>query len=587
MPRTSRPLQIHPIVLRRARVERIADLTPNMRRLTLTGEELSAGVMGEGHPRPAFRSDGFDDHIKMVFPPSDDELPEAGEQQATTFSWNREVFAFTRDYTVRSWDPETGALDVDVVRHDHGLAADWAFRAQPGDEISFAGPKSCALVSEGVDWHLLAGDETALPAIGRFLEEAPAGARGLAIVEVPTLADRQEIETASDIEVRWIARDGIPAGQSTLLYDAVREVAFPEGERVYAWVGGESMSIAPIRRHLRGERGLPKEDVEVVGYWRRPRAVDAAPAEEGAEAPERGSEDESALALLHEAHELGELAPAIVTRVAVTLGIGPLVAGGADDLPALARETGITPELLAPLVDAMLALGILERDGERVRNTALGGVFMEDAAIDELSLDNPANRDALALVGLLDVLRGSGGETATWRGRRAADPALEAAYDERAADRLQYAIGPLTSLPALRDARVVAVLGDGAAYVAAQLGETRTVVLPAADAVEWPAHDAAILIGALEGRDDDEARTILRAALAGGAGVVLAEPTSDGAAEDDHVAERALTSLALTGAPLRAGADLERLAREAGAQETRTTTLGWGFGPYGAVLLAR
>src|SRR5699024_8784601 len=103
-----------------------------------------------------------------------------------------------------------GTFDIDVVRHDGGLAAGWAYRAQPGDQIDFAGPKSCALLNREVDWHLLIGDETALPAIGRFLEEAPEGLAVRAIVEIPSAADQQQIPTRADARVEWLCRGEIP-----------------------------------------------------------------------------------------------------------------------------------------------------------------------------------------------------------------------------------------------------------------------------------------------------------------------------------------------------------------------------------------
>ncbi|WP_028649829.1 siderophore-interacting protein [Nocardiopsis sp. CNT312] len=591
MPRTSRPLQVYPIVLRRTSVARIVDVTPNMRRITLTGDELFGGTMGGGHERPPFRSNGFDDHIKIVVPAEDGTVPHIGTQEEQRFAWNPEGFARTRDYTVRAWDPDTGTLDIDIVRHDHGLASSWALRAQEGDTLHFAGPKTCALRNDEAEWHLLAGDETALPAIGRWLEEAPEGTRGHVIVEVPTAEDRQEIGTAADVDIEWLVRDGAPAGTSTLLFEAVRRLAVPEG-RVYAWVGGEAMTVAPIRRHLRKDLGLPKEDVEVVGYWRRPEAADADGAgthdEPGTPtAPEGPTPRE----LLHEVHEMSELGPPVVTRAAVTLGICPLIASGTTTVVGLGRESGVEPERLAPLLDAMTALGLVERDGDHYRNTARGGVLMDDAPLEALSLDNPANREALALVDLVDVLR-SGRHaarlgTASWRERRAADEALDTVHQDRAAEQLQFVAEPLAQLPVVAGARTLAVVGDAAPYLAAQIARGRTVQLPGADASVWPEHDCAILVGALEGRTDDEVLALLRTALAAGPALVVAEPTSDKAAADDHAAERALVSLAVTGTALRTSDRIGGLLRAAGASTVETAMLGWGFGPYGNAVIAR
>ncbi|SKB09472.1 siderophore-interacting protein [Aeromicrobium choanae] len=596
MPRTSRPLTIHPIVLRQAEVTRVVDVSPNLRRLTLAGPDLAEGIMGEGFARPAFSSTGFDDHVKMVVPPADGDLPRAGTQEERRFAWNPEVLEFTRDYTVRAWDPAVGTFDVEVVRHDHGLAAEWAFRATPGDAIAFAGPKSCAGVNHDVDWHLVAGDETALPAVARWLEEAPEDVRGHAIVEVPSEADRLDLPRPAGVTLEWLVRGEVPAGHSRQLDAAVRRFTPPSG-RGFAWIAGEAMTIAPLRRYLRNELGLPKEDVEVVGYWRRT----ASPEETVVQPPERDdaerlvpptpASEDTARAVLEHVHEMTELAPPIVTRVAVTLGINPAVARGADTVAALADSTGVAAERLAPLLDAMTALELLEHDGKAYRNTARGAVLMEEHSIDELDLADPANRDALALVDLLDVLRtglpSARSGTATWRGRRAADPALQAGYDSRAADELQYVLQALAELAPVKAAGTLAVFGDAAALVASSVAAGRTVHLPGEDVADWPAHDCAVVVGALEGRTDDDALRVLRSALSSGTTVVLSERVADGADEDDHVAEHALTSLALSGLPMRTRDELTALLRRAGASEVEREVLGWGFGQLSRVLVAQ
>src|SRR5690625_2790052 len=611
MPRTSRPLQVFPIVLRRVEVTRVVEVTPNMLRLTLSGEELRAGVTESGWPRAPFRSHGFDDHVNLGIPPRDGAQPHMGTQEEHRFAWNPDVVGSTRDYTVRSWDPENDAFDIDVVRHDHGLAADWAARARPGDTLHVAGPKSCALVNHEADWHLLVGDETALPAIGRWLEEAPAGTRGQAIIEVPVAEDRQEIATAADVEIDWRVRGDVAAGQSRQLLDAVRALDLPPG-RGYVWCAGEAMTIAPIRHHLRRDLGLPKEDVEVVGYWRLPGEAPAAGAsttdartgstitdpeprsQAGQDSAERlmpaAPEPGSPLALLHEVHEMTELAPPVVTRVAVTLGIGVLVGSGVTTLEGLSRETAVASDRLGVLLDAMMALGLVESDADgRYANTALGGVLMEDSAVEDLSLDNPANRDALALVDLLDVLR-SGRPTSSnghqgWRARRATDRGLDEAHHDRSAEALQFVLDPLSRLEPVAGAAKLAVVGDAAATMAEHLGRGRAVQ-PPDDDTPWPAHDCAILVGALEGRTDAEAIELIRSALAAGPILVLIERTADQAAEDDHTAEAALTSLVLTGSPLRTSGDIDALLRGAGASSTDRTTLGWGFGPLGSATIA-
>lgn len=253
-----------PITLRRIVVKSVTDLSPCMRRITFTGDDLF-GAAG----REAFSSPGFDDHVKLVLPgAAGDDHP--GEQTPTGLEWRPGALERTRDYSVRTWDAASGRLDIDVVRHPGGLASAWAERARPGDSLHCAGPRSSAGDLPSADWHLLIGDETALPAIGRWLEETPAGPTTHAFIEVPAASDRQELATSA--HVTWLARGRhIGAGTSTLLLDALREFAPPPGLG-YAWCAAEAETVKPIRRLLRDVLG--GERVEVHGYWRHRDADD-------------------------------------------------------------------------------------------------------------------------------------------------------------------------------------------------------------------------------------------------------------------------------------------------------------------------
>src|SRR5699024_8560994 len=461
-----------------------------MRRLTLAGDQLNAGEV-DGMPRPAFRSEGFDDHVKLVIPPPDGTALDIGEQQEFRFQWNREALNRARDYTVRSVDAESRSFTVDVVRHETGLASDWAFGVAIGDRISFAGPKTCAGLAEGIDFHLLVADETALPAVGRWLEEAPAGTRGHIIVEVPTADDIQDIPTEADVEIDWLVRGSIAPGESRLMYEAVKSLSLPAG-RTFAWCAGETLTIAPIRRYLRRDLGLPKEDVEVVGYWRKmpttpaetrasegsadagapgeasvspssdtagPASEDSAagPASAGSSAAGSASDDpvapdataaaadagvpaagasesrpepEGARDVLHQVHEMTELLPPIITRTAVTLGINDLVAGGVSTAEAIAAELGIATDRAHAVLTAMCALGLLTREEQDYRNTPAGAVLTADGAADGLDLSSPALLDLFSLVDLIDVLKG--GFTA--RTSRASAAEADTWHAQRAAD---------------------------------------------------------------------------------------------------------------------------------------------------------
>ncbi|WP_217141419.1 siderophore-interacting protein [Streptomyces sp. AC627_RSS907] len=237
-----------------ARVLRTERLTPHMQRVVLGGEELSA-----------FSADTCTDHyVKLLFPAEGVTYPEPFDMERIREEFPREQWPVTRTYTVRQWDAEHRELTMDFVIHgDEGLAGPWAKRVQPGETVRFLGPGGAYAPDPAADWHLLAGDESALPAIARALEALPDGARAFAFVEVE--GDQEEQKIDSDVEVVWLHRGGRPVGQA--LVEAVRALDFPEG-RVHAFVHGEAGCVKELRRLLRVERGIPREDLSISGYWR-------------------------------------------------------------------------------------------------------------------------------------------------------------------------------------------------------------------------------------------------------------------------------------------------------------------------------
>ncbi|NJC55486.1 siderophore-interacting protein [Brevibacterium marinum] len=632
MPRTSRPMQVHPIILREVEVTGITDITPNMRRLTVAGDQLSAGVV-DGLHRPEFRSEGFDDHVKLVIPPPGNAPIDIGEQEQFRFNWNREALKLTRDYTVRSVDEDTNSFTFDVVRHESGLASDWAFGVAIGDCLKFAGPKTCAGLSEGIDFHLLVADETALPAVGRWLDEAPAGTRGHIIVEVPTADDIQEIPTAAEVEVDWLIRGETLPGESGLMYEAVKNVSLPAG-RTFAWCAGETLTIAPIRRYLRRDLGLPKEDVEVVGYWRKvgaktnppsaattdrpgttgdstvavanptgnavgtPGTADDSVGEESVQAPE------GTLGVLHEVHEMSELLPPIITRVAVTFGINDLIAGGVTTAEALAAEIGIEIEGARVVLTAMCGLGLLQREGADYRNTPTGAVLTGEGSADGLALDDPALLDLFSIVDLLDVLKGgyaartsraSAMEAPSWRTLRAADANLDAAHRSRTLDHLQYVLDIILDLEPIANATSVALTGDADAEVAAALTRKapesgRTIHTPGASCLSgeeaWPAVDSTLVLAGLTGRGRSEARALLAHIFQSSRTLVLVEPFTDEAEDDDHQSEELVATFAATGHASWTSDEVRGCLTELGAA-VEVVELGWGFGRFRRAVIAR
>jgi NADPH-dependent ferric siderophore reductase len=238
-----------------AQVVRTERLTPHMQRVVLGGEGLAG-----------FAADTCTDHyVKLLFPPAEGIVyPEPFDMERIREELPREQWPVTRTYTVRAWDPEHRELTLDFVVHgDEGLAGPWSLRAEPGETVHFMGPGGAYAPDVSADWHLLAGDESALPAIARSLEALPRGARAHAFIEVAGPQEEQKID--SDLEVVWLHRGDRPVGEA--LVEAVRALRFPEG-RVHAFVHGEASFVKELRRLLRVERAVPREDLSISGYWR-------------------------------------------------------------------------------------------------------------------------------------------------------------------------------------------------------------------------------------------------------------------------------------------------------------------------------
>ncbi|MFD1815435.1 siderophore-interacting protein [Rhodococcus gannanensis] len=236
----------------------MTDVTPLMRRVTFAG----AGVATYAHDPSRVPN------VKLVFPDPDGNLVLPVGSASGRLSWpDPTVRQRVRTYTVRRLDPEKAEMDIDFVRHgDEGLASAWAERAQPGSAIGAAG--GGGITAKESDWYLVVGDETALPAIGRMLERLHPDARGVALVEIDNPAEEQDLVRPVGVEVRWLHRNGAPAGSTELLIDAAKSVELPTDGSVFAWVSAESRVVLELRRYLRVEAGLNRKVTLVIGYWR-------------------------------------------------------------------------------------------------------------------------------------------------------------------------------------------------------------------------------------------------------------------------------------------------------------------------------
>jgi NADPH-dependent ferric siderophore reductase len=244
---------------------RLAMLT-EVRRSEQIGESMIRVVLGGGELERFNASDCTDSYVKLVFLSPGVEYPRALDINALRSSHAPEHQPRLRTYTVRDWDAELRELTLDIVVHgDAGLAGPWARAAQPGDEVYVVGPGGEYVPDPAADWHLLVGDESALPAICVTVAALPADAVGYVFLEVDGPQGEVDLTAPAGVTVKWLHRAGSSVGDP--IVEAVSKLDFPEG-KVHAFVHGEAGFVKQLRRLLRIERGLPREQLSISGYWR-------------------------------------------------------------------------------------------------------------------------------------------------------------------------------------------------------------------------------------------------------------------------------------------------------------------------------
>ena len=230
----------HEIKRRDLVVLRLDRLAPRMLRVVLGGAEVAQ-----------FISLGFDDHVKLVFP---------GEDTATPLM---------RDFTPRRYDATAQELWIEFYLHDTGPAGTWAAQVKVGQKLTVAGPRGSSIISlDGVDSHVLVGDETALPAVARRLEELPEGDRALVVVESDGGAKGYPLQSRAALQIVEVARTGQSTSPGHEIITRLRDLQFPPGQ-CFTWVATESQAARAIRRYLTDERGLDRHWIKAAGYWQR------------------------------------------------------------------------------------------------------------------------------------------------------------------------------------------------------------------------------------------------------------------------------------------------------------------------------
>ncbi|TXI09936.1 MAG: siderophore-interacting protein [Rhizobium sp.] len=230
----------HELKRRSLTVAAVRKITPGMLRIELTGDDLAD-----------FLSLAPDDHIKVFVPGSGEEMER-------------------RDYTPRRYDTDARTLVLDFALHEAGPVTRWALGARPGDQLEIGGPRGSAIVSNDIENWLLIGDETALPAIGRRIEEARTGARVTAIIAVAGAGEHQSFQTDAQLDIRWshrpLSEATDPSGLMRLLY------AVDVLPGTFVWIAAEASVTRALRSYLVEERGHPLSWVKASGYWVKGKA---------------------------------------------------------------------------------------------------------------------------------------------------------------------------------------------------------------------------------------------------------------------------------------------------------------------------
>jgi NADPH-dependent ferric siderophore reductase len=235
-------------------VRRSERITPRMVRVTLTGDALAG-----------FGGDGPDRRIKMFFPVPGQDRPAVPRATSGGPLWPAgEPRPTVRTYTVRRYDAAAGELDVDFVLHEgHGPAASWAREARPGAWVGVSEPGGRYVPDPAATFHLVIGDESALPAVATVLEAVPSDVPAVAYLEVADAAEEQPLPGRAT--THWVHRaDRAPGGP---LAEAVRAAVLPDGPG-QAWLSGESACVRDLRRHLLDDRAFDRRAVYATGYWR-------------------------------------------------------------------------------------------------------------------------------------------------------------------------------------------------------------------------------------------------------------------------------------------------------------------------------
>ncbi|WP_374999904.1 SIP domain-containing protein [Aeromicrobium sp. CTD01-1L150] len=571
-----RSLRTHPLVLRRLVVERTQSITPRLVRVGFTGDQLGE-FEAAGRLQPAFASPAFDDHVKLIFAgegPIEQALP---VQLPHGIEWTRSEHRVTRDYTPRRVEP--GLLEMDFVLGHDGPASDFAVSAEPGDETWIVGPKSSTVVPDDLDWIVLVGDETALPAIARFLQERPTAAPAHVYVLHASPDARIDLPVREQDTLVWVEA-ACDDEQAPLR--VVSEHPWTDGMG-YVWGAGESKAFLAVRRFLRRERGMAADRVNVTGYWHH-RPATGSDAERPDLAANLGSAAVSWFAVR------GALRSGVLDALA---DADPLTTHG------LTSAAGVEPQLLGPLLAVLVDAGLVRTDRDVITLTDQGRALVDD----DHEREHLEGFDADLLLSLAHLDRALVSGTSPWEQARGeslltsshSDPQVREELVEHA-ETLGFVLDALLELPVWAGAEPVGLCGPAAMTIAhtarergavapfvvaddpgllATLGESGAVT--DTELTDDLGRCAVVVSGlALGHRSDVEAQQLLEQLANHTDELVLVESFRRDAL-GAKPATRSLLEAAMSGTAARDADRVSELAARAGWTRRNLLPLGWGF----------
>jgi NADPH-dependent ferric siderophore reductase len=232
----------------------VREVTPRLVNVALRGEAL------EG-----FEIVAPTQHVKLLFPAPGEDAPTLPEMGPDGIRFPDDApRPVMRTFTPRRFDPDTVTLDVEFVLHGDGPASSWARQARSGARIAVAGPGGRMPLALGPGRWIVAGDESAIPAIGTLLAALPGSASADVFVEVNDDTDRVDLDSAADASVTWLHRE--PGSFGPTLEAALAAVETDGAAGV--WVACEASSVRRIRQLLLTGRGVDPSAVVTRGYWR-------------------------------------------------------------------------------------------------------------------------------------------------------------------------------------------------------------------------------------------------------------------------------------------------------------------------------